>query len=252
MHILGLGLHVVVAIFFAIHAVKTGRNTYWLFILFAFPLLGSIVYFFAEYMGDMRNNPAARKAYRAMEKVLDPDRELRDATREYEISPSVQNRMRLATAELNKGHAAAARDHYRACLNGPLADDPDLLMGLARAEVETSEGEAALRSLNALIKARPDWHPDSVALLKARACALSRSQPETLAAFEAAAQLGSGLEAKARFIEWLVSVGQLDAARRIQAEIDQSTKHWPGHARELNAPWFKLARQALAGADAAR
>jgi hypothetical protein len=252
MHILGLGLHVIVAIFFAIHAMKTGRNSYWLFILFAFPLLGSIVYFFAEYIGDMRNNPAARKAYRAMEKVLDPDRELRDATREYEISPSVQNRMRLATAELNKGNAAAARHHYRACLNGPLADDPDLLAGLARAEVETGEGDAALRSLDALARARPDFHPDTVALLRARACALSRPQAETLAAFEAAAQLGSGLEAKARFIEWLVSVGQLDAARRIQADIEQSNKHWPAHARDLNAPWFKLARQALAQGEAAR
>ncbi|HET7772812.1 MAG TPA: tetratricopeptide repeat protein [Burkholderiaceae bacterium] len=252
MPILGLGLHIIVAVFFAIHAMRTGRNMTWLFVLFAFPLLGSIVYFFAEYMGDMRNNPAARKAYRAMEKALDPERELRDATREYEISPSVQNRMRLAAAELNKGNAAAARDHYRASLNGPMADDPEVLRGLARAEIETGDGESALHTLAALAKARPDFHPDDVALLEARACALSRAQPETLAAFEAAAQLASGLEAKARFIAWLVSVGQLDAARRIQADIDQSTKHWPAHARDLNAPWFTLAQQALAQGEAAR
>ena len=45
MPFVGLGLHVLVALFFAIHAVRSGQNMYWLFILFVFPLLGSIVYF---------------------------------------------------------------------------------------------------------------------------------------------------------------------------------------------------------------
>ena len=36
--IFGIGLHVLVAIFFAVHAVKRGRELYWLLILFMFPL----------------------------------------------------------------------------------------------------------------------------------------------------------------------------------------------------------------------
>ena len=43
MPIFGLGLHILIAIFFAIHAIRTGREMYWLLILFMFPLLGSIV-----------------------------------------------------------------------------------------------------------------------------------------------------------------------------------------------------------------
>ena len=45
MPFVGLGLHLVVALFFAVHAVRTGREMYWLVILFSFPLLGSIAYF---------------------------------------------------------------------------------------------------------------------------------------------------------------------------------------------------------------
>ena len=41
----GLGLHVVLAIICAIHVVRSGQPLYWLFILFSFPLLGSLVYF---------------------------------------------------------------------------------------------------------------------------------------------------------------------------------------------------------------
>lgn len=43
MPIIGLGLHVLIAIYFAAHAVRTGQDKYWLWILFAFPLLGSLV-----------------------------------------------------------------------------------------------------------------------------------------------------------------------------------------------------------------
>lgn len=41
----GLGRHIIIARFFAIHAMRTGRQMYWLLILFSFPLLGSVVFF---------------------------------------------------------------------------------------------------------------------------------------------------------------------------------------------------------------
>ncbi|UUZ49232.1 hypothetical protein LP420_01965 [Massilia sp. B-10] len=49
-----MGLHILVALFFAIHAIRNGREMYWLLILFSFPLLGSVVYFFAIYMPTTR------------------------------------------------------------------------------------------------------------------------------------------------------------------------------------------------------
>lgn len=42
MTIFGIGLHILIALFFAIHAVRTGRELDWLFILFRLPLLGAI------------------------------------------------------------------------------------------------------------------------------------------------------------------------------------------------------------------
>jgi hypothetical protein len=53
---IGLSLHILVAIYFAVHALKTGRQMYWLFILFSFPLLGLIAYFFVEYLPDMQRD----------------------------------------------------------------------------------------------------------------------------------------------------------------------------------------------------
>jgi hypothetical protein len=59
---LGIGFHVIVAIIFAVHAVRSRQNMYWLLLLFAFPLLGSVVYFFAIYVPNLRRSQTALSA----------------------------------------------------------------------------------------------------------------------------------------------------------------------------------------------
>jgi hypothetical protein len=79
MPVLGLGLHILVALFFAVHAVRSGQQMYWLMILFSFPLFGSIVYFLVIYLPNSRLEYGARKAVAAAARSLDPTRELREA-----------------------------------------------------------------------------------------------------------------------------------------------------------------------------
>ena len=61
----GLGLHILVALFFAVHALRSGQQMYWLIILFSFPLLGSIVYFLVIFLPNSRLEHGARKAVAA-------------------------------------------------------------------------------------------------------------------------------------------------------------------------------------------
>ncbi len=103
MPIFGLGLHILIAIFFAIHAIRTGREMYWLLILFMFPLLGSIVYFAAVFLPRSRLQHGARRAGAAIRKSLDPGRELRDAQEAFDLAPAAHNQMRLAAALLDAG-----------------------------------------------------------------------------------------------------------------------------------------------------
>ena len=44
MPFVGLGVHILLALFCAVHVVRNGGQLYWLIILFSFPLLGSLVY----------------------------------------------------------------------------------------------------------------------------------------------------------------------------------------------------------------
>ena len=108
------GLHVLVALFFAVHAVRTGQPLFWLLILFMFPMFGSIAYFVAIYLPNSRLQHGARKAVVAASRALDPSRELREARAAFEETPTAQNQMRLAAALLEAGTPEeAARPNQR-------------------------------------------------------------------------------------------------------------------------------------------
>src|SRR5262245_26655418 len=163
-----IGLHVIIAALFAIHAVRSRQQMYWLFILFAFPLLGSFVYFFAVYLPNSRLERGAMRAVSAAVKAIDPQREVREARLAYEDTPTAQNQMRLAAALLEVGDAPAAAAQYESCLRGPFAQDPEIRLGAGRALVECQRYADALVHLEALRKERPDYRPERTSLLIAR------------------------------------------------------------------------------------
>ena len=112
-------VHLAIAAFFGVHAIRSGQPIYWLFVLFAFPLFGSIVYAFAIYLPQMRYTRGGMKAARTVQSFVDPDRELREADAEFDRTPTAYNRARLAAAMLGRGQAEESIGHYRAAASGP-------------------------------------------------------------------------------------------------------------------------------------
>src|SRR5262252_7576227 len=113
MALLGI-LDIVVAVFFAVHALRTGRNMIWLLVLLMFPFLGSLIYFFVEFLPELRHSSTARKSARAVKAIVDPNRALREAQLDFERTPTADNRFRLAEALLARGDVAAAIEHFEA------------------------------------------------------------------------------------------------------------------------------------------
>jgi hypothetical protein len=72
MRLFGISLYVIIALFFAVHAVRSQQNMYWLLILFLFPGLGSAVYFFVIYLPSLRQSRGARVATRAISQAMPP------------------------------------------------------------------------------------------------------------------------------------------------------------------------------------
>jgi hypothetical protein len=248
MRIFGISIHIIIALIFAVHAVRTQQNVYWLVILFLFPGLGSLVYLFVVYLPGLRQSRGARAATRAFSQLVDPDRAVREARMAFDRAPSVAHRMRLGAALLDAGNAAEALEHYRAAATGPFSSDPGLLQGLARAQFANGDATGTQETLERLFAVHPIARQQSEpALLYARALA-AVGAPGTRAAFEVALASASDAAPRCLYADWLAAQAD-DAdrrrARELYADIVHDARHWTRYARDHNSEWLQRAQSAL-------
>jgi hypothetical protein len=232
----GLGLHILVALYFAVHAVRSGQSMYWLFVLFSFPLLGSAVYFVVIYLPNSRLERGARQAVAAAAKALDPTRELREARAAYDYAPTAQNQMRLAAAQLDAGQPEEAAQTYEACLKGPFAADLEIRLGAARAQFARQRYAQAAQHLETIRSQNAAFRAEQVSLLLAQALSGAGRRADARAEFESALEKFGSFEAKAEFAIWAAMAGERDLAARLQIEVQRSMERWHRHTRQLNAP----------------
>ncbi|MDR0276208.1 MAG: hypothetical protein LBI48_12925 [Burkholderiaceae bacterium] len=251
MPFLGAGLHVIVALFFAVHVVRSNQNMYWLFILFIFPLLGSAVYFFAIYLPQLRTSrhvhAAGRAASHAMTRLIDPQRAVREACEALDLAPTVQNRLHLAEVLLETGDARQACEHFEKAATGPFAGDAAVLMGLARARLAAGEAAQAGAALQTLFDAQPAVRKQAApALLYAQILAAAGA-PHAREAFEQALTCADDAAARCLYGEWLQTQNNDADRQRAQTLLDDilhDAQHWPRHARDHNRQWLQRAQAA--------
>jgi hypothetical protein len=237
--IAGLGLHVLIALCFAYHALKTGQDRYWLFILFAFPLLGSLVYGVAVWLPDLRHSHAGRRLATGVRRALDPQRELREAQAAFDLSANADNRLRLADALLEAGRPDDAAEQFRAAMRNVHHDDPGIQVRLARALLEAGRAEAARDELDALRRAHPGLRSPDGHLLYARALAATGPRERAREEFEALVGYYAGYEARARYAELLHGWGEAEAARQVAQDALRHARHIPKYSYRMNAEWLK-------------
>ncbi len=252
MPIAGLGLHFLVAIFFAVHAVRTNQDKYWMMVLFAFPGLGSLVYFFAIFMPQSRLERAIGKAGNAVLKSLDPGREMRDAQAAFELTPTAHNQIRLAQAMLDADMPAKAVEQFDACLRGPFAKDPEIAFGAAQARLANKQSQQAIDMLLALRAAHPGFRLEQMGLALAKAYAAAGRQDEAAAEFADVVARFSNIGARVEYALWAIAQGNRVVADSQLKELAHTRKHLSKDSRALLAPLFKRLDNAVAQRDQAR
>lgn len=240
------GLLMLIAIGLAIHAYRTGRMNPWLWIIVFVPGLGSLLYVILEVVPELVSGSAARRLKTGMVKTVDPGRDYRALTREVEIAPTVQNRLRLAEECLRLGRSAEAAQLYAASATGLYAADPAVLGGLARARFATGDLAGARAALDAVRAENPEWRPADVQLLYARILEGQGQLPEALAALRALATVYPGEEARCRYAALLARQGDPAAARAEYREIVRRVDLQGRAYRKQQAEWYDEARRALA------
>lgn len=246
MEIFGLGIHIIIAIFFAVHVVRTGRSLFWLFILFSFPLFGSVVYCLVEYLPGSKINRGVSGAAVIAGKLLDPAKEIRDARAALDLSPSAQNQMRLANALLGRGETAEAVTYFDACLAGPFGTDSEVRFSAASAKLQNGQAQQALELAQTLIDKCPDYLLERAMLLLAKAYAATGDHTAAGEQFSAALTRFGSIDVRGHYAVWAAETGDLATAEKLYAELAQAEKHWTAHARTINKPLLQKVESALA------
>ncbi|HEY0524752.1 MAG TPA: tetratricopeptide repeat protein [Stellaceae bacterium] len=238
-------LMLVVEILCAVHAGKTGRPFFWVYLIIFVPVLGVLAYVAIELAPELLSTRRTRAAAAGVARLVDPEKEYRLAAREAEISDSIRSRTRLAEACLRSGRAEKAAELYRSTLAGVHETEPDLMLGLARAEFARGDAAEAQRVLDRLRKANPDYHSPDGHLLYARSLEAQNRTDEALYEYAAVAEYFPGQEAKTRYALLLERTGDKDATRRVFAEVCRAVDLSPRPYRRSQAEWYKLAKRHL-------
>jgi hypothetical protein len=228
-----------------VHVIRTGRNTLWIWAIALLPAAGSLAYVVVEILPELFGGRTARRTRAGMQRMLDPNRNLRQVTAEVELSGNVDARRRLAEELYARSAYAEAIGVYESGLKGIFEHDPTLLLGLAQAQFAAQQFVAARATLERLIEHNPEFKSADGHLLYARALEAQDALDEAEHEYAAVAPGYPGAEARLRYALLLKRRGKSDAARRLLQELLDGAKLAPGHYRKAQAEWLDRARREL-------
>lgn len=244
-----IALSVIVSVALAVHVVRSGRDTFWLWIILLFQPLGGLVYIIAILLPELTRGSGARKLQQSARAALDPTREYREAKQACEDTPTVRNQARLAAAAVGLGKHDEAERLYDQAAQGIHAEDPALLLGRATALLELGRPADALQVIE-LIPGGETVDPlaPAAVLALARAHEALGHTAQADAAYAEAILRMPGFEGHARYAAFKARNGRKDEARAAIAEMDKRLTKLAAQFRKEGKQWRDLAAKALAEA----
>lgn len=228
-----------------VHVIKTGRNSLWIWAIALLPGAGSLAYIVVELLPSAFGSSAARKAKSGMQRVIDPDKDLRQASAQVAISGNADARKRLGEQFFERGQYDQAIDAFQGGLTGIFEHDPTLLLGLARAHFAKGEHTQAREALDRLIANNPDFKSAEGHLLYARAVEEEGNLDRAASEYAVLERSYPGAEARLRYGLLLKRMGKHDESRRVLTDLVQSAQLAPRHYRKAQSEWLDRAAREL-------
>jgi len=239
------GISAIIQLVCIIHAIRTGRNSYWIMIILFLPLLGAAAYVVMEVAPAYQGNRHVRTARAKVASALDPEREVRAARDALEIAETVANRIRLADALAILGRYGEALPLYQDALRKTPGGDRTISARLARALFEEGAFVEALALIDTIEPPRAQGELDRLALLRARVLAELGRKEEALALYADIVTRVAGEEARCRYAALLIDTGHKARALSVLEEVEVRMKRLDRQQRAVEADMYAWATETL-------
>jgi hypothetical protein len=238
-------LSIAIQVAFIVHVIKTGRNTLWIWVLvipvLAFP--GMLAYLIVEIIPDLLRSRTAQRTARGFKKAMDPEGDLRRYENEARVGGNVASRQRYADELVRHGRHDEAIAQYRSALTGLYEHDPNLMLGIARAQFAKGDATAARQTLDDLIRLNPDFRSPDGHLLYARALETEGNIQKALEEYKVLATSYPGAEAAVRYAQLLQSQGRSAEAQKVARDLLEQARIAPAHYRKAQRSWLDAAQR---------
>ena len=178
--------------------------------------------------------------------MLDPEQDLRRYQDEARLIGDVASRQRFADELIRQGRSPEAIGIYRQTLSGLYEHDPNLLLGLARAQFASGAFSEARSTLDGLIAHNPEFRSPDGHLLYARSLEGEGNLDKALEEYAAVSKYYAGAEAPLRYAQLLRASGKQEQARRVLKELLEHARLAPRHYRKMQQQWLAEAERELA------
>lgn len=229
-----------------VHVIKTGRNQLWIWVLILLPGgVGALAYLVVEILPDLLRSRTAQRTARGFRRAMDPGADLRRYEDEARVTGNVASRQRYAEELVRHQRYDEAIAQYTQALSGLYEHDPNLMLGLARAQFAKGNAREARATLDELIRQNPGFRSPDGHLLYARALAAEGSVAKALEEYRVLAPSYPGAEAAVRYAQLLEAEGQHAEAQRVARELLEQARIAPRHYRQAQREWLEAAQKLL-------
>src|SRR3984957_12462840 len=239
--LLYLALPILLEVLLVIHVLKTGRNTLWIWLIIFLPMAGCIAYLIVELLPELSRSRTVAATRRNVQHALDPHAQLRRFQDEAQVTQNVASSQRYAEELLRHNRFEEAAGIYRKILTGLYEHDPDLMLGLARAQFGGGDASAARATLDEAIGRNPQFRSPEGHLLYARALEAEGNAQKALAEYQVLATSYPGAEAAVRFAQLLKTQGRIEESRTVAKELLEQARIAPAHYRRAQRDWLDSA-----------
>lgn len=235
-------LSIALQVFCLVHALRSGRDRIWVYVIIIGSVIGCLAYLIVELVPELAGSRGVQRARRAVGKQWDPTRDLRQHQRALAVNQSVGNVIAFAEECLRTGHHREAIETVQQARKGLFANDPNLLLVLAKAQFAMQDFAACRATLDALIASNPDYKSADGHLLYARSLEalgeLAAAQDE----FAALSQYYPGPAAKLDYARLLRKRGESAEALHLLDELLLAAEHAPSFYRKQYRDELREAR----------
>jgi len=237
-HLIGI-VQIIIQVYFAVHAARTGRY-WWIFIILFFPIIGSLIYFFVEYLPELQIAAKLKNP-----RNVNPAKQIKQLQQELEITDSIKNRMDLAEAYFHAGEYQASIDLLEKSLVGVNAKDPHILEGLCFSCFHNRNFEKTKKYLSELEEATDGKLANNLRLMRARTHEALGKEEAALKEYQSIINICTGEEARCRYALLLKKLGQRERARELFEEIIKNAKLYPRQYSKFQSEWVNIAKEQI-------